>query len=64
LRVFENKVPRGIYGPKSEEVVEVWRKFHNDELHKLCIIRAITSRRMRWAGHVARMTCELHIKFW
>jgi hypothetical protein len=58
LRVFENRVLRRIFGPKREEN-ESWRKLHNDELHSLYsspnIIRVIESRRMRWAGHVARM---------
>jgi hypothetical protein len=54
LRVFENKVLRRIFGPKRG-----WRKLHNEELRDLysspSVIRIITSRRMRWAGHVARM---------
>jgi hypothetical protein len=58
LRVFENRVLRRIFGPKREED-ESWRKLHNDELHNLYsspnIVRVIRSRRMRWAGHVARM---------
>jgi hypothetical protein len=48
-----------IFGPKTDEVTGDWRKLHNEELHNLYsspnIIRMITSRRMRWAGHVARM---------
>jgi hypothetical protein len=59
LRVFENRVPRKIFGPESDEVIGGWRKLHNEELHNLyfspTIIRIIESRRMRWAGHVARM---------
>jgi hypothetical protein len=59
LRVFENRVLRGIFGPKRDEVTGEWRKLHNGELHNLYsspdIIRQIKSRRMRWAGHVARM---------
>jgi hypothetical protein len=58
LRVFENTVLRGIFGPKREEDGSL-RKLHNDELHSLYsspnIVREIKSRRMRWAGHVARM---------
>jgi hypothetical protein len=58
LRVFENRVLRRICGPKREEDGS-WRKLHNDELHDLYsspnIFRVIKSRRMRWAGHVARM---------
>jgi hypothetical protein len=45
--------------PKRDEVIGGWRKLHNEELHNLycspSIIRIIKSRRMRWAGHVARM---------
>jgi hypothetical protein len=59
LRVFENKALRRIFGPKREEVTGGWRKLRNEELRDLLslpsIIRIIKSRRMRWAGHVARM---------
>jgi hypothetical protein len=52
-------MPRGIFGPKTDEVIGGWRKLHNEELHNLCcspsIIRIMKSRRMRWAGHVALM---------
>jgi hypothetical protein len=58
LRVFENRVLRKIYGPKREKD-GLWRKLHNDELHSLYsslnIVMVIKSRRMGWAGHVARM---------
>jgi hypothetical protein len=58
LRVFENRVLRKIFGPTREEDGS-WRKFHNDELHDLYsspnIVRVIKARRMRWAGHAARM---------
>ncbi|KAJ4438375.1 hypothetical protein ANN_14320 [Periplaneta americana] len=58
LRVFENKVLRKIFGAKRDEVTGEWRKLHNAELHALYsspdIIRNIKSRRLRWAGHVAR----------
>jgi hypothetical protein len=58
LRVFENRVLRRIFGPKREEAGS-WRKLHNDELHSLYsspnIVRVIKSRRLSWAGHVARM---------
>jgi hypothetical protein len=57
--VFENRVLRRIFGPKRDEVTGEWRKLHNEELHNLYsfpdIISQIKSRRMRWAGHVARM---------
>jgi hypothetical protein len=59
LRVFENRVLRRIFGPKRDEVMGEWRKLHSEELHNLYsspdIIRQVKSRRMRWAGHVARM---------
>jgi hypothetical protein len=58
LRVFENTVLRRIFGLKREEDGS-WRKLYNDELHSLYsspnIVRVIKSRRLRWAGHVARM---------
>jgi hypothetical protein len=58
LRVYENRVLRKIFGPKREEDGS-WRKLHNVELHDLYsspnIVRVIKSRRMRWAGHVARI---------
>jgi hypothetical protein len=57
--VLKNRVLRRIFGAKRDEVTEEWRKLHNEELHILYlfphIIRQIKSRRMRWAGHVARM---------
>jgi hypothetical protein len=59
LRVFENRVLRRIFGPKRNGVTGEWRKPHNEELHNLysspSIIGIIKSRRMKWAGHVARM---------
>jgi hypothetical protein len=59
LRVFENRVLRRIFGPKRDEVTREWRKLHNVVLNYLYsspnIVRVIKSRRMRWAGHVARM---------
>ncbi|KAJ4450195.1 hypothetical protein ANN_01602 [Periplaneta americana] len=59
LRVFENKVLRKIFGAKRDEVTGEWRKLHNGDLHAFYsspdIIRNIKSRRLRWAGHVARM---------
>jgi hypothetical protein len=51
LREFENWVLRRIFGPKKDEVTEVWRKLHNEELHDLysspTIVRVMKSRRMR-----------------
>jgi hypothetical protein len=59
LRVSENCVLRRIFGLKRDEVIGEWRKHHNEELHYLyfspTIVRVIKSRRMKWAGHVARM---------
>jgi len=50
---------RRIFGPRREEVTGEWRRLHNEELNDLYsspnIVRVIKSRRMRWAGHVARM---------
>ena len=54
LRVF-----RKVFGPKRDEVTGEWRKLHNEKLNDLYslpnIVRVIKLRRMRWAGHVARM---------
>ena len=58
LRVFENRILKRIFGPKRDDNGE-WRRLHNEELHSLYrspnILRAIKSRRLRWAGHVARI---------
>jgi hypothetical protein len=57
--VIENRVLRRISGLKREEVARGWRRLHNEELHNLYtplnIIRVIKLRRLKWAGHVARM---------
>jgi hypothetical protein len=59
LRVSENRFLRRLFGPKRDDVTGEWVKLHNEELHNLYsspdIIRQIKSRRMGWAGHVARM---------
>jgi len=59
LRVFENTVLRRIFGPRRDDVTGEWRRLHNEELSDLYsspnIVRVIKSRRMRWAGQVARM---------
>ena len=59
LRVFENGVLRRIFGPRKDEVTGEYRKLHNEELNDLYsspnIVRVIKSRRMGWAGDVARM---------
>ena len=57
LRVFECRVLRGIFGAERDEVTGEWRKLHNEELNDLyCPPNiVIKSRRMRWAGNVARM---------
>jgi hypothetical protein len=67
--VFENRVLRRIFGPKRDEVTGEWRKLHNEELNGLYsspnIIRVIKLRRMRWAGHVARIgKGEVYTGFW
>ena len=62
LRVFENRTLRRIFAPRSDEVTVEWGRLHNEELNDLyCshnIVRVIKSRRIRWAGHVARMGDE------
>jgi hypothetical protein len=59
VRGFENREPRRTFGPKWNEVIAGWRKLHNEDLYNLysspSIIRMITSRKMRWVGHVACM---------
>ena len=54
-----NRGLRGIFGPKRDEVTGEWRQIHNEEIYDFYpstnIVRVIKSRRMRWAGHVARM---------
>ena len=59
LRVFENRVLRRVFGSKRDKETGEWRKLHNEELRNLYslpnIVRVVKSRRMRWAGHVARM---------
>jgi hypothetical protein len=59
LRVFENRVLRRVFEPKRDKVTWKCRKLHNEEFHDLysspTIVRVITSRRVRWAGHVVGM---------
>jgi hypothetical protein len=69
LKMFENRVLRRVFGPKRDEVTGEWRKLHNEELNNLdslpSIVRVVKSRRMRWAGHVARVgEGEVCIGFW
>jgi hypothetical protein len=67
--VSENKVLGRIFGPKRDEVMGEWRNLHNEELRNMYsssgTIRTIKSRRMRCAGHVARMgRSGMHIDYW
>jgi hypothetical protein len=69
LRMFENRVLRRVFGPKTVEVRGEWRRLHNEQLNDLYssldIIRVINSRRMRWVGHVDRVgRGEVHTGFW
>jgi hypothetical protein len=68
LRVFGNRVLRRLFGQKRDKVTEGWRKLHNEEFQNLYsspnIIRMIKCKRMKWAGHVARMgKREMHIGY-
>ena len=53
---------RRIFGPRKDEVTREWRKLHNEEINDLYsspnIFRVIESRRIGWAGHVARMRAK------
>ena len=70
LRMFENRVLRRIFGLKRDEITGEWRKLHKEELNDLNsshkIVQVIKSRRMRWAGHVARRggRVEVYTGFW
>jgi len=59
LKVFENRVLKRIFGPKRDELTMEWRKLHDEKLNDLYsspkIVWVVKARRMRWAGHVARM---------
>jgi hypothetical protein len=56
LRVFGNRVLRGIFVPKREEVTRGCRSLHTEELHNF-----IETRRMRWVGHVERMGYMINV---
>ena len=57
--MFENRVLRGTFGPKRDEVTGEWIKLHNEKLNDLYSppnsVRVIKSRRIRWAGLVTHM---------
>jgi hypothetical protein len=63
--VFDNRVLKRVFRPKKNEVMREWRKLHNGELHNLYLspdtIRHNKSRRMSWAGHVARKGEERNV---
>jgi hypothetical protein len=65
LRVYKNRMLRSIFWPKRDKIIGGWRKLHNEELHNLysslSIIRIITSRRMRCAGHAPYMGAKRNI---
>jgi hypothetical protein len=66
---IESRVLRRIFGPKRDETVGGYKRFHNEELYNLCsstnIIRMFKSRRIKWAGHVAGMRIRgMHEVFW
>jgi len=71
LRMFENRMLRKLFRPKTEGRIRYWRQLHNEEhydLHSsLNIIWVNKARRMRWAGHVANMETgemEMYSEFW
>jgi len=68
LRVFENMVLRRIFELRRDEVTGEWRKLYNEELNDLyCstnVFQVIKSRKMRWAGHVARGGGEAYTGLW
>ena len=63
--MFDNMLLRRIFGPRRDEVTGEWRRLHNEEQDDLYttpnIVRVIKSRRMRCAGHVARMGEEREV---
>jgi len=67
LRVYENRVLKRIFWFKRDNVRREWRKLYNEELNYMysspSIVRVIKSRRMLWAGHVARMG-ESRVFWW
>ena len=67
--LVENRVLRRISGPRRDELTGEWRRLHNGELYALYaslnILRVIKLRRMRWAGHIARIwKNEVHTWVW
>jgi hypothetical protein len=66
LSVSENSVLRRVFGAKRYEATEEWRKLHNEEKNDLYslpnIVRVVKSRKMIWAGHMARHRWDDNIK--
>jgi hypothetical protein len=63
LRVFESRVLRRIFGWNGDKVTGGWRKLHNGDLYlSIRMIKMMKSRRMRWAGYVARIRSEEEVK--
>jgi hypothetical protein len=56
LRVFENRVLRRIFGPKTKEVAGGWRRLHNEELHNLYTSKIV----LGWKEDMIGQPCRKH----